>query len=151
MCAGSVWGERQGVCGRVGLRGKAGRRTHAEDKGVLSATVCLVRAGSWVLLRCFCLLRSHPTSCAFLCGREAAACGVSPCAGESPWRYSEKNVLADVVYSLTDMGWVDGGPPWHSTVPAQLVGGARREQQRGVNAVAAVELRPEVDLGARRS
>ena len=66
LCAGSVWGERQGVCGRVGLRGKAGRRTHAEDKGVLSATVCLVRAGSWVLLRCtsaFCVY----TSCAPFC------------------------------------------------------------------------------------
>ena len=54
------------VCGRVGLRGKAGRRTHVEDKGVLSATVCLVRAGSWVLLRCtsaFCVY----TSCAPFC------------------------------------------------------------------------------------
>ena len=120
MCAGSVWGERQGVCGRVGLRGKAGRRTHVEDKGVLSATVCLVRAGSWVLLRCtsaFCVY----TSCAFLCGREAAggaACGVSPCAGESPWRYSEKNVLADVVYS--DRHGVGG---WWSTM-AQYSAGA---------------------------
>ena len=81
--------------------------------------VCVLRAE---LL----LLRSQNIliiSCVFVYGREAAACGMSPCAGESPWRYSEKNVLADVVYSLTDMGWVDGGPPWHSTVPAQLVGG----------------------------
>ena len=84
MCAGRVlWGERQGVCGRVGLRGKAGRRTHAEDKGVLSATVCLVRAGSWVLLRCFCLLRSHRAP--FCVGEKPrrVACLL---AGESPWR-----------------------------------------------------------------
>ena len=76
--------------------------------------VCVLRAE---LL----LLRSQNIliiSCVFVYGREAAACGMSPCAGESPWRYSEKHVLADVVYS--DRHGVGG---WWSTM-AQYSAGA---------------------------
>ena len=68
MCAGSVWGERQGVCGRVGLRGKAGRRTHVEDKGECAECHCVSRA-CWVVGAAalhFCLLRLHIVR-AFLC------------------------------------------------------------------------------------